>query len=133
MTTLDDIKRMSAYMLAQKEWASCSDPDSKDSPGAKLLLSVRDVIVEAVESQELDVTNEDTWDSTIQETADGAPSVYTYTMWQEFVDLGGYFEDPTDVGADAGDMSKAAAMCLYMIAERLCRNLLNALAEGRSR
>lgn len=63
------------------------------------------------------------------EIADAAPDVYTHTRWQEFADLGAWQEDPTEIGSDGSDMTAAAGVCLYMIAERLAWALLGELAE----
>ena len=127
MTTLDDIEGMTEYDLARE--ASCGHPANPDSPGAALLTSVRDNIVAAVKNGDLDVRSERTWDRTIEETADGAPSDYTYPRWLEFIDLEAWQEIPDDYDAEPGDMTALAGIRLYMIAKRLCQALLESLAE----
>jgi hypothetical protein len=62
------------------------------------------------------------------EIADGAPDICTATRWREFVDLAAWDEDPTELGFEGSDMLQGAAICLYMVAERLC-SALNTWAE----
>lgn len=134
MSTYDDtlakIKERNAYELAAD--AGCASPDTDTSPGAQLLTSVRDDVLEAVADGSL-VPGEDDDAGRIHEIADGAPSVYTARKWAEFVDLAAYREDPSELlGGDASDMDKAASVCLYIIAERLANTLLTELAEARN-
>lgn len=102
--------------------AECGDPDSSDSPGARFLEYVQDRVNEAREYGELDQDR-------IHEIADGAPDVYTHKLWAEFVDLEAYNEDPTDLGCDGTNMTQAAAVCLYIIAERLANALIADLED----
>lgn len=104
-----------ANMLARL--ADCASPDGPESAGAQFLISVQDSVNEVFEYE---VTED-----TVSEIADGAPDVYTHTMWAEFVDLAAYNEDPTELGADGSDMEKCARICLYMIAERLAQALIS--------
>ncbi len=87
--------------------ADCADPDSLESPGAEWL--------KMVASSADDIEDPET----IGEVADSCVPVYTHNRWQVFVDLAAYQEDPTDLGADAEDMTQCAGVCLYLIAERL--------------
>jgi hypothetical protein len=59
------------------------------------------------------------------EVADAAPSVYTFTRWQEFVDLAAWQEDVSEMTDGSDDMTTAAGICLYLIAERLFRALVD--------
>ena len=61
--------------------------------------------------------------------ADDAPSIYTHQRWQEFVDLAAYLEDPSEYGIDLTDSERYAGVCLYMIAERLVRALVDEAEE----
>jgi hypothetical protein len=115
----ETLNELTGYRLANE--AGCASPDSVVSAGAKFLNSVRDAVVECVETIEEGEIEE--WDDQINEIADNAPDVYTSTMWAEFVDLGAYQEDPTDLGVDGSDMDQSARICLYIIAERLARAL----------
>lgn len=119
---IEDLKGLSMYALAVA--ADCSMPDSSESAGAAFLRNVRDDVLEQFE---YDPDNEDV----LHEIADGAPSVYTSTRWQEFVDLQAYHEDPTELGCDGSDMLQAAAVCLYIIAERLAGAIWTELQEAR--
>lgn len=119
---------LTTYTLARL--ADCASPDRADiygrvpapesadpSPGAVFLRNVADSWQEAYNEEG---TAPD--DDRIHEIADAAPSVYTYTRWQEFTDLGAW-QFSGDVAADYGpaeDMTKGAAMCLYVIARDLC-------------
>ena len=106
-----------AFRLAQM--ADVAGPDSSDSPGAKFLLSVQDAVNEA---REYDTECTDRSD-TIHEIADNAPDVYTHERWMQFVDLCAYNEDISELGGDIGDLTGAAGIALYMIAERLATAL----------
>lgn len=101
------------YQLARM--ADTASPDSPDSPGAKWLAYV-ELCAE-------DVTDEDG----ITEAADQAVPVYTYEMWQTFVDLAAWQEDITEFGP-VEEMEKGAQVALYMIAD----SLIHALVEDRA-
>lgn len=135
MTTTTNIKRartvatlrdLSTWRLADMA-DSPSAPDNESSPGAVFLRSVRDDLADRLEYAD-DVAIDD-FEDEIHEIADSAPDVYTTRRWAEFVDLAAWGEDPTDLGADATDMTAAAGVCLYMIAERLARALLDLAIE----
>jgi len=135
------LKEKNAYHLSSD--AGCATPDTLTSEGARLLTGVRDSVVELIEGLDIDDWHEaaDGHDigslddrGAVSEIADGAPSIYTHTLWGQFVDLAAYNEDPTELGVEAGgidadDLSRAAAMCLYIIADRLARSLLEEAAE----
>lgn len=114
--SLEEIKVLSAYSLAGM--ADCQCPDDRESPGAKMLVRVRDNVVEGIENES--ITLDDFDDSgQLHEIADGAPSVYTHELWSQFVDLGAYFEDPDIEGEWPNDLNRAASIALYQIADRL--------------
>ena len=116
------------------EMAECGSPDAPDgigttpppaesptpSPGARLLRHVANAVAEHIEyaGEKFDA----------HEIADGAPSVYTWERWQEFVDLAAWREDPDDLGA-GDDMTERAGVCLYIIAERLAKALVQYAVE----
>jgi hypothetical protein len=91
-----------------------------------MLESVRDAVVDAWEYNDKQV-GEDEALGLVLEAADGGPDIYTHQMWSEFVDLCAYNEDPTELGADASDMDHCARVCLYMIAERCARAVMDGL------
>lgn len=104
---------LNAYELARL--ADCGSPDTPESPGAALLLSVQDDV------NDLDARPDD--DDTHQ-IADGAPDVYTYKRWQEFVDLAAWQEDLDELGGTPEDLTEAAGVALYIIARRLADRLI---------
>jgi len=107
--------------------ADCASPTAEDSAGGKFLRSVADRTAEQIEAYREERTSEDRYDYSgeLAEIADGAPDVYTYQMWKEFVDLCAYREDPSELGADSSDMDQCARVCLYVIADRLVRALVD--------
>jgi hypothetical protein len=132
MTTATDkrittLRELSINRLAGD--AGCSDPDSGNnepmSDGARLLNQVRDGVIEAIEY----APDARDYDDQISEIADSAPDVYTHRLWSEFVDLGAYNEDPTELGFDGSDMEQGARVCLYIIADRLARSLFDMVAD----
>ena len=119
---MDESREESPYWLAKR--ADCLSPDSEDSPGALMLLSVRDHVVADWEAGAID-------DDTVSMIADDAPDVYTHQKWLEFVDLGAYREEPEDGEWHASDLDSIASMALYQIAYRLAADLLRELREDR--
>lgn len=105
---LQDIRDLSPFDLAQE--AGCAEPDSRDSAGAEFLIGVRDAVVEILEE---DPANDD-WHG----VADDAPSIFTRRRWLEFVDLCAYEEEP-EIVSWPDDLTDAAAVALYQIADRL--------------
>ena len=108
-----------AYTLAGL--AGCGEPDSLESAGAEFLNGIAQHFAESEETDEIDC---DRW----HEIADSAVPIYTYARWQTFTDLSAYFEDVTELGHDGSDLTEAAGIALYMIAERLCSALANEIA-----
>jgi len=113
---------MNAYELAHL--AGVASPDTPESPGAHFL--------ERVESDYQEHRKDGTYDpdDSPHDIADVCVPIYTYEVWQTFVDLAAWQEDPTELGADAGDMEQAAKVCLYLIAERLVYALAEADEEA---
>jgi hypothetical protein len=127
MATIDEVKACPPWALA-RDYADCFEPDTSDSPGAAFLESVRDNIIEAWEEGRL--TDEDSDGDTVHEIADGAPDVYTATRWAEFRDLGAWQEEPEAMDEWPSDLTDAAGVALYQIAERLCYALIADLRKG---
>lgn len=96
--------------------AGVADPDSWDSAGAKFLVHIETGFVDA---EGLD-------DDDVHEIADSYVPVYTHDIWQTFVDLAAYGEDVSEWGAFGDDLTRVAAVALYMIAERLLAALRDA-------
>lgn len=131
------IKGLSAYSLASMADTHC--PDNLESAGASFLTGVRDGVAEDLEyysggdysefeelSELVDAIREL---DAFHETADGAPSIYTYTRFQEFADLCAWQEDLDDVTGGGENMEQLAGLALYVIAERLVNALLDYVAD----
>lgn len=104
----------------------------KWSPGAVMLASVRDSVVEAIRGGQITPENYGSYGMDVMaEIADGAPDVYTHGRWLEFVDLAAYQEEPDAVGEWPDSLTDAAGIALYQIAERLCVALVDAWIEAR--
>ena len=144
---LPTFRHLTTWHLANL--AGCGSPDRPDgigvsppadlstvapSPGALFLRSVADDLAERIayvfadlDPAGCDLTRE--LEEELHEVADAAPSVYTGARWAEFADLAAWNEDAAELGASADDLTGAAGVALYMIAERLARALVEAWAE----
>lgn len=119
-----DTTNRTAWQLARL--AGCSDPDSDESAGAQFLYSVESDTLERIEY------NDGEWDNDFaHEIADGAVPVYMYKMWQTFVDLAAFEEDPSELVSENADMNAQAGICLYMIADRLAYAVAEKYEESR--
>lgn len=131
MATLDEIKEWT-YALSGKDLADCGDPDSLESAGMAFLTSVRDAVVEGIEDGTFDPDSDerDDYSGEIHTIADNAPDIYTHRRWQEFVDLAAYQEEPEIDGTWPEDLTQAAGVALFQIAERLAYAILREWREG---
>ena len=120
----DRIRHLTPYALANR--ADCLCPDGEDTPGARFLTAVRDDLIERLGYETPDEIRDG---DTLHEIADGAPDCYTQVRWNEFVDLGAWEEDLSELGGPGPDMTVAAGMALYIIAERLVVTLLDELGD----
>lgn len=145
---LPTFRDLSTWHLANL--AGCGSPDRPDgigvsppadlstvapSPGALFLRSVADDTAERIAyvfaDPDLDPASCDLareLEEEVHEVADAAPSVYTGARWAEFADLAAWQEDPSDLGGWPADLTDAAGVALYMIAERLALALVDAWA-----
>lgn len=108
------MEKMNAYQLART--ADCADPETLESPGAEWLHSVAASVDEIVAIKR---DGSDYWQDSVAETADMLVPIYNHRRWQVFVDLAAWQEDISDYGGVEGDMTAAAGVALYAIAERL--------------
>ena len=144
---LPTFRHLTTWHLANL--AGCGSPDRPDgigvsppadlstvapSPGALFLRSVADDLAERIayvfadlDPAGCDLTRE--LEEELHEVADAAPSVYTFTRWQEFTDLAAWQEDAAELGASADDLTAAAGVALYVIAERLALALVESWGE----
>ena len=111
--------KKNAYQLANL--AGVISPDSLESQGALFLLSIAEDYTDRYYEGSMD-------EDTVYEIADNAVPIYTHERWEVFVDLAAYTEeDPT--GFEPGDLTSAAGIALYMIAERLVQALMDEREE----
>ncbi len=126
MTTLayalDQTRELTANRLANMAVTAC--PDNDESAGAEFLRGVRNAVINAFDFDPS--TNEDA----AREIADDSPSIYTYEMWYEFTDLGAFNEDISDLVSEDADMDTRARLSLYVVAERLARDLINEVRDA---
>lgn len=131
--------------------AGCGSPDRPDgigvsppadlstvdpSPGAKFLRSVADDTAERIayhfagdDPRQYDPADlADMLAEELAEVADGAPSVYTHTRWEQFTDLAAWNEDTAEYGVPEDDLTASAGVALYVIAERLALALVESWA-----
>ena len=145
--TLPTFRDLTTWHLASL--AGCGSPDRPDaigvsppadlstvapSPGALFLRSVADDLAERIayvfadlDPAGCDLAHE--LEEELYEVADAAPSVYTGARWAEFVDLAAWQEDAAELGASADDLTAAAGVVLYVIAERLALALVESWGE----
>jgi hypothetical protein len=118
---------LNAFHLARS--ADCAAPDTADSPGALLLVSVRDDVLTALEEIDADDWPRlaDALADRVHEIADAAPDVMIPTRWHEFADLAAYHEDLTESGEiDPADLTASVAgAALCQIARRLADQLIS--------
>lgn len=128
-STLADVRALNANQLAYR--ADVTSPDSPDSPGAQLLASVRDSLVESIDQfvDEDGIVDEDEAHDLAHEIADSAPSPYTHAMWSQFLDLCAYGEDLDEYTSEDTSMEARARIAIYLIAERLALALVQEIAD----
>lgn len=131
MATLEEIKGWTFVLSSE---ADCGSPDSLESAGMAFLTSVRDAVVEGIEDGtfEPDGDGRDDDNGAVHAIADGAPSIYTHTLWKQFVDLCAYQEEP-EFGEWPDDLEKAGGIALFQIAERLVYAILREWRDGLDR
>lgn len=116
---IDTINELNAYRLARI--AYLASPAALDSPGAQLLASVRDSLVEWVEHTRDDYSVETIVDRASTEAcaeSKSAVPVYTHEIWRTYLDLRAYRDESAD-DFDGGTPSELATFTLGSIAERL--------------
>ncbi len=145
--TLPTFSDLTTWHLANL--ADCGSPDRPDgigcappadlstvqpSPGAQFLRRVADnlagriaYIFEDLDPAGCDLERE--LEGEVHKVADGAMPIYTGERWAVFADLSAYNEDPGDIGGWPADLTDAAGIALYMIAERLAAALVEKWGE----
>jgi hypothetical protein len=135
ITKLNDIN---AFSLAYH--ADVANPDSLDSPGAKMLTRILADVVERVEYLDsLDDTSDaddlrDALAEELDEVADSAPDVYTGQRWLQFVDLAGYSVDLSELGEIDGNnvTDDVAGRALFLIARDVADACVTLVSEAMS-
>lgn len=137
---------LSTWHLA--DMAGCASPDRPDgigcappadlstvrpSPGAQFLRRVADDLAERIAYifEDLDPACcdlERELENEVHEVADGAAPIYTGERWAVFTDLAAWQEDIADYGTP-DDLTDAAGMALYVIADRLALALVESWAD----
>lgn len=125
--TLRDIRALKPWELAR-----LADTRADNDDAESFLTGIRDSVLEATEYVDADDWERqlvDDYSGQAHEMADGAPSVCTHTLWQQFLGLQAYWEDPTEIG-EPTDMNETAGVCLYLIASRLVSALAEMVNDG---
>lgn len=135
MTTIDGIKKLRTHDLASL--AECLAPDPHESAGIAFLERIRNAVLDHVEkglAETGEVVSEFIrWErEAIQDdVANKAPSQDTPRKWREFVELGAYREDLSDMGTPTDTTPGGwAEVAIFKIAFRLVSNLLTEIQEG---
>ena len=105
----------------------------ENEEGKSFLAGIRDAVLELTAEIDADDWNRDViedYAGAASSVADGAPSVYTWRKWQQFIGVAGWQEDITDYGMPDdygyhGVMDAGASLALFAMARRL----VSALAE----
>ncbi len=107
-----------AWQLANRADISTVETEA----ATEFLESLRDSVLALTD--EIDAED---WDGEylgrIAETADSAPSVYTWTVWQEFVGLSAWQFDPDWDESETATMEDRARVRLYVIAEMIASSI----------
>lgn len=143
LVEVDELAELSPPRLAAL--AGCACPDRDEEAGRSFLVGVADAVAvllgDELRALDADADADDilatvtAWregDAPL-EIADGAPSVYTFTMWKQFVELAAWQTDVSDFGDMGDDLSRAAGWALYMIARDLVDALVERVAEAVER
>jgi len=116
--TIAEIASEYTYKTASR--AGISNVETDDA--TKFLESLRESVLALTD--EIDAED---WDreypDRIAETADNAPSVYTWTVWQEFIGLSAWEFEPEWDESETETMEDRARVRLYVIAEMIASSI----------
>lgn len=120
-TALNEIANLKDFELATL--AACG---LDNEAASQFLIRIRNDVLDAITE-----IPPDDWEVQIEESyiPDGAISIYTHTMWDQFVGTRAWTEDISDYG-DIEDMAAGASRCLYEIAQRLVWALSEKILES---
>ena len=126
---LDEVTAMNSHQLGALIGVS---PENDEAEA--FLLDIRDSVIEATteyDPEDWDREMVEDYAGRATEIADGAPNVYTWRKWQQFIGVAGWQEDisgygmPDDADGYHGLMDAGASVALFAMARRL----VSALAE----
>jgi hypothetical protein len=123
-----EVTALGAYALG-----ALIDVSPENEEAEVFLTGIRDAVIEAAENidpEDWDREMVEDYSGRASEIADGAPDVYTWRKWQEFIGVAGWHEDISEYGLGDADgyygvMDAGASLALYSMARRL----VSALAE----
>jgi hypothetical protein len=124
-----EVTALSAYALG-----ALIDVSPENEEAEAFLTGIRDAVIGAAEEIDPEDWNREMvedYSGRASEIADGAPNVYTWRKWQQFIGVAGWQEDisdyelPADVDGYHGALDAGASLALYSMAGRL----VSALAE----
>lgn len=136
MITATENTTRNAYELANAGEAYC--PDGEGSAGAQWLVFLQTMADErwaywADEGELPDSVDDDRVNDCIHELADAHVPIYTGERWVIFTELGAYREDLAELGYETvTDMTEAAGVALYIVAERVLRFLFEDWIDDRN-
>jgi hypothetical protein len=111
-----------------------ADAGSAGEIGLGWLVSVRSAFVEALawnlnEQGALIMAGGDAAEIAYS-IADDCVPIYTFTLWQTFVDLCAWQVDLDEIGGPFADMEASARAALYLMASAMCVALWDAYVEA---
>lgn len=139
LAEVDALPDLSTAALAAL--ADCVCPDRDEKAGRSFLSGVAEAVADLLGDELRGLDDDAAADEILAtvtawregdapfEIADGAPSVYTFTMWKQFVELAAWQEDVSEFGDPGDDLSRAASLALYVIARNLVDALVDRVAE----
>jgi hypothetical protein len=126
---LAEVTAMNPYRLG-----ALIDVSPENDEGKAFLIDIRDAVIEATTEYDPEDWGREMvedYAGRATEIADGAPNVYTWRKWQQFIGVAGWREDISDYEMShdavgyAGAMDAGASVALFAMARRL----VSALAE----
>ena len=127
------VREVTTNPMVLARMAECSSPDTDQSPGARWLTRVRDSLAEDLlfwkPEERVELIHDDESHDVVHEAVGAVVPIYTRELWEVFVDLGAWGEDPRELGFEGDDMDQGARYCLYIIGNRLACRLLEEMHE----
>ena len=130
--------RITLDAIAAENWLQLArrvDASTDNEAATKFYAKVRDAVLEHVEhvdAEDWERELVDDYSGCRTEIADGAPSVYTYDMWETFIGCRAWEWDSeacSDFAGETTSMTDQASLRLYLIADALVVSLARDIAE----